>query len=119
MRVVQGVLGAITGLLVGALAAVTYPGPLNMPVLGLLVAAVLVAGGAWFLLEWGKRVAWGWYAIGVIAATLWLFMAPPATDTVMSVYRWASDVWLFLAPVCSIVPAFFVKHPANTPHRGH
>ncbi|MGO1590517.1 MAG: hypothetical protein ACTHW1_03125 [Ancrocorticia sp.] len=109
MRLLQGVLGAIGGLLVGALAAVTYAGPLGMPILGLLVATVLVAAGAWFLLAWGKRAAWLGYAIGIIAVTFWLFMAPPATDTIMSVYRWASDAWFVLAPASALIPGFIVR----------
>ena len=45
MRLLQGFLGLIGGLLVGALGAVTYPGPLDMPVLGLLVCDRFGDGG--------------------------------------------------------------------------
>ena len=114
MRLLQGFLGLIGGLLVGALGAVTYPGPLDMPVLGLLVSIVLVAAGAWFLLEWDKRTAWIGYAIGTTVATFWLLIAPPATDTVLSVYTWASDAWLILAPLSALVPAFMVRTPRNS-----
>ena len=88
MRLMQALGGAVCGLLVGALACVVYPGPVDVP--------------------WVKPPLWLGYVLGVIAATFWLMMFPPDNDTVMSVHRWASEAWLIMAPLSALVPALFV-----------
>ena len=108
MRLLHGFLGLIGGLFVGALGAVTYPGPLDMPIVGLLIATVLVGSGAWFLLAWRKKTAWAGYVLGIVVATFWLLTSQPSTDTVMSAYRWTSDVWLIAGPAAALLPRLFV-----------
>ena len=68
MRLLHVLLGVVAGLLVGALGCVVYPGPVDLPWVGLVLAAALVGSGAWFLLEWGKHTAWFGYAVGVTVA---------------------------------------------------
>ena len=109
MRLVHALLGAVGGLLVGALACVVHPGPVDLPWAGLLIASVLVASGAWFILEWDKPVAWLGYVLGVVGVTFWLLMSPPDNDTVISVQRWASEAWLIMAPLSALVPAVIVR----------
>ncbi|MFT0846399.1 hypothetical protein VR010_01430 [Actinomycetaceae bacterium L2_0104] len=108
MRLIQALGGAVCGLLIGALACVVYPGPVDVPWVGLILATALVAAGAWFLLEWEKPPLWLGYVVGVVAATFWLMMSPLDNDTVMSVHRWASEAWLIMAPLSAMVPALFV-----------
>ncbi len=109
MRLLHILLGAVAGLLVGALGCVVYPGPVDLPWVGLVLAAALVGSGAWFLLEWEKNNAWIGYVLGVAIVTFYLLSAPPANDTVMSVYLWASQAWLIAAPLCALVPAAFMR----------
>lgn len=114
MRLLHVLLGVVAGLLVGALGCVVYPGPVDLPWVDLVLAAALVGSGAWFLLEWGKHTAWFGYAVGVTVVTFYLLSAPPANDTVMSVYMWASQAWLIAAPLCALIPAAFVRRPERS-----
>ena len=108
MRMLQALLGVGGGLLVGALACVVHPGPVDLPWVGLLIAALLVASGGWFLLEWEKPAAWLGYVLGVIGVTFWILMAPPDNDVVRSVQGAVSQAWLILAPLCALAPAVLV-----------
>ena len=109
MRALHVLLGAVAGLLVGALGCVVYPGPVDLPWVGLVLAAAIVGSGAWFLLELGKTSMWFGYALAVTLVTFYLLSSPPHNDTVMSVYMWASQAWLIAAPLCALAPAAFVR----------
>ncbi len=117
MRVLHALLGAVVGILVGALGCVVYPGPVDLPWVGLVLAAAIVGSGAWFLLEMGKISVWFGYALGVTVVTFYLLSSPPHNDTVMSVYMWASQAWLIAAPLCALVPAAFVRVGRARPGR--
>lgn len=109
MRVMQVLLGVVVGLLVGALASVVHPGPVDLPWVGLVIASLLVGSGAWFILEWGKPAAWFGYLLGIVGVTFWILLAPPANDIVTAVPRWASEAWLLLAPVSALAPSALVR----------
>lgn len=115
MGVIQFVLGILGGTVVGALGCIVYAGPLDMPVVGLLLAAVIVASGAWFLLEWGKRTAWVGYIIAVSAVTVYLLMMGNGNDGVVVPSMWPSEVWLIVAPVMTILPAILVRRRPGVP----
>ncbi|MBE6483207.1 MAG: hypothetical protein E7Z96_00260 [Actinomycetaceae bacterium] len=110
MKVLQIALGVLGGLLVGMLATVVHSGPVDLPVVGLVLATGLVASGTWFLLEWKKPYVWLGYAPGVIGATIWLLMFPPVNDSVLSVDQWVSQLWLILAPVAALVPSLLLAY---------
>ncbi|MCI1674900.1 MAG: hypothetical protein LKJ57_07515 [Ancrocorticia sp.] len=102
-------LGAILGAFVGALGGVVYAGPVDLPIVGLVLAAAIVASGAWFLLDWKDRVAWGGYAIAVTAMTFYLLMRGQGVDALVVPDMWPAETWLVVAPIAAVVPAFIVR----------
>ncbi|MDO4887804.1 MAG: hypothetical protein Q3979_03745 [Actinomycetaceae bacterium] len=103
------VAGFAAGFVVGLLATVVHPGPVDMPVVGLALSCAIVACGSWFMLESGWVRAWLGAVVGVAAAAIWLLMAPPGDDSFISVSGWVSNVWLFLAPMSAVVPALWAS----------
>ena len=100
------VVGFLLGIVVGALAVVVHAGPVDQPLIGVVLATVIVASGSWFLLESGWSRAWLGGVIGVAASALWLLMFPPANDSFVSVEQWPSQLWLILGPLSAIAPAW-------------
>ncbi|MFY9262253.1 MAG: hypothetical protein GX483_05770 [Actinomycetaceae bacterium] len=90
------IISLILGGFSGVVGMIAHAGPLDQPLIGLALASVLVAVGAWL-----ARVRYGAsggtaYVIGVVGVTLWLSYAPPADDTLIAV-PWAAQVWVFLS----------------------
>lgn len=97
--------GVVLGFVAGVIGMVAHAGPIDMPIIGLVVATLLVASGAWFVYELGRGWSWIPYVLTVLAVTYWLTYAPPANDILLSVTGWASETWLVLSVVGSILPA--------------
>lgn len=91
----------LLGAFVGMVAAVSYAGPVDMPLVGLVLASVLVGAGAVSITaQWGEGLGIA-YAMGVIGCTLVLFFAPPGEDSVVMAAHWMSYAWIALAVVVS------------------
>ena len=103
MGFIRFVLGLLGGAIVGAIGCVVYAGPLDLPIVGLILATAIVASGAWFVLEWGRASAWGGYTVAVAAMTFFLLMRDQNTDALVVPDMWPAEVWLILAPFAAIV----------------
>lgn len=101
--------GAVLGFVAGVIGMVAHAGPIDMPIIGLVVASLLVASGAWFAYELGRVWSWIPYILTVLAVTYWLTYAPPANDILLSVTGWASETWLVLSVVASMLPALLAS----------
>lgn len=113
MGFVRFAVGLIAGVAVGMLGAVVYAGPLDMPVIGLILAVGIVASGAWFILEWQQVPAWLGYILGIVAVTFFLLGRPGTGDAVVVPDMWPTQVWLFLGPAASLLPAIQIARRAD------
>ncbi|MCF2705961.1 hypothetical protein I6E29_01585 [Arcanobacterium haemolyticum] len=104
MRFVKLLAGLVMGALVGAVACVVHGGPVDLPLVGLVLACAIVASGAWFLAETGRLLVWSGYVIGVVGAAIVLLMVVPTNDGLVVMERWPSEVWLIAAPLSAILP---------------
>lgn len=100
----KSVVGAVVGFVTGMLTVVVSAGPLDMPWVGVGLAAGILAAGAWFMWEWGSFGAWVAYVIGTFAATGWLVYFPPADDTLAVVGAGVSSTWVLVAAVSAVFP---------------
>lgn len=99
---IKAALFMLLGIAVGLVAAVAYGGPVGMPIVGLLLASVLVAAGAVSVTAtWNDGYGMS-YAFGVIAVTLFVFFAPPGEDSVVMVAHWVSYAWIALSILTSL-----------------
>lgn len=104
------------GFFVGVLGVAVHAGPVDKPIIGLLLGFIMIASGSWFLLANGWDLAWLGALVAVAAATVWLLMFPPANDSFISVDQWVSQVWLLLAPVAVLLPAAWVSGRKGRAH---
>lgn len=95
--------GILLGFVAGILGMVTHAGPVDLPLIGLVLAAAIVGSGAWFALEFGRITSWTAYLVGVVSTTMWLSFFPPNGDSIYSVSGWASETWVVLAAGIPIV----------------
>ena len=82
-------------------------GPVDLPIVGLLLACGIVASGSWFVMEMGWTRAWFAGLVGIAGASVWLLMFPPANDAFVSTEQWVSVAWLALAPLSAAIPAIW------------
>ncbi|QJC22353.1 hypothetical protein [Arcanobacterium buesumense] len=104
-------LRAISGILVGALSAVlslvAYSGPLDQPIIGLIMASGLVASGAWFVYRIADRLGWLCYGLTLVIVTGVMLITPLSDDILYTDHSWALEAWLVLLAVSSVLPALF------------
>ncbi len=110
---VKFIAGLAIGMAVGMVGVVVYAGPLDQPIIGLVLAAAIVASGAWFILEWIKVPAWLGYILGIAAATFFFLARTSMGDAVVVPDMWPTQVWLFLAPVSALLPAIGIARNAD------
>lgn len=92
----------LLGVFVGLVAAVSYGGPVDVPIAGLLLASTLVGAGAVSVTAtWNEGYGLA-YASGVVGCTLALFFAPPGADSVVMAAHWVSYAWIVLSAVVSV-----------------
>ena len=103
----ESLAGALAGFAVGLLATVVHAGPVDLPIVGLLLACGIVASGSWFVMEMGWTRAWFAGLVGIAGASVWLLMFPPANDAFVSTEQWVSVAWLALAPLSAAIPAIW------------
>ena len=99
-NLLESLAGALAGFAVGLLATVVHAGPVDLPIVGLLLACGIVASGSWFVMEIAGLV-------GIAGASVWLLMFPPANDAFVSTEQWVSVAWLALAPLSAAIPAIW------------
>ncbi len=104
MRVVQG-------LLVGAIAAVaatlTHLGPVDLPYVGLALAATIVFTGAWFAKELGGLPA-GLAYLGIyIVVSFVMVFQPLHNDVIILADNPYTVVWLYGGPIFALLPLLF------------
>lgn len=113
-RPVQILAGLLGGVAVGALAGIVHSGPVDRPIIGLVLAFCIVASTAWFVLESGWKITWLVGLIAVAATTVWMLMFPTAGDIFISVDQWPSQAWLLLAPTSALLPALWAGKAPKT-----
>ncbi|MDP9806049.1 hypothetical protein J2S70_000631 [Trueperella bonasi] len=104
MRVFPVFVAFAAGILSGVLGVVVYPGPLDKPVVGLLVATAIVASGAWAMWEWKKAATWGSYALATFVTTIVLMYFPPGDDHLAAVDHGFTNAWVVLSAVSIVTP---------------
>lgn len=97
--------GLIIGAFAGVVGTVTHMGPVDRPVVGLIIASLLVICGAWFVERAWSKAGWIGYFVAVAVTTMWLMFAPPQGDILISGNGWTSELWTVLALVCAVMPA--------------
>ncbi len=97
--------GFLAGAVSGLLGVVVYPGPLDMPIVGLVLATAIVASGAWAMWEWRTLTAWVPYTIGVLLTTVSVMYFPPADDSLTAAEPIYSNIWVVLSAIAAVVPA--------------
>lgn len=102
------------GFVVGVLGVVGHAGPLDMPVIGLILSFVLVASGAIVVYRMSPIDLLP-YTIGVFGATVWLLTSPPDNDVLVSVSSWVSNTWIVLAALATMTPVFFRRFLGGKP----
>ncbi|MBR6459818.1 MAG: hypothetical protein IKS49_06680 [Actinomycetaceae bacterium] len=101
-------IGLILGVLTGLLGVAAHAGFVDIALLGLFLALVFVAAGAWFTIEWFDTIGWLVYLIALFAVTAFLLFAPPAGDMLVTPQKWVSEAYVVLAPIAAIIPAVLV-----------
>ena len=104
----NGLIGLVIGVVTGLFGVAAHAGFVDVALLGLFFALVLVGAGAWFTIEWFHTVAWLAYLIAIFAVTAFLLLVPHAGDILVTPQKWVSQVYLVLAPIAAIIPAFLV-----------
>lgn len=96
--------GLLLGAVAGMLGTIAHSGPVDLPVVGSIIAMLLVAAGAWLALEVGGAFGWTGYALGALGVTIWLLFWPPHNDVLVSTTGWVSEIWGVLVVVAAWVP---------------
>ncbi|WP_126416113.1 hypothetical protein [Trueperella bialowiezensis] len=108
MGIVRVALGTLAGAATGLLCTVVYSGPLGLPVVGLVLAFVIVASGAWAMWEWCGVRTWVPYVLGVFAVTIVFFYAPPSDDLLIGTSPYA-ELWIVLSALAAVLPVFVLN----------
>lgn len=96
--------GLILGTVAGVVAAVAHSGPVDQPIVGLVIASALVISGAWLAHRAWERAGWFGYLLAVAGATMWLIFVPPRGDILITGNGWTSELWTALSLVCAVIP---------------
>lgn len=106
--------GALAGIVSGMIATVVYPGPLDLPAVGIPLACAIVAAGAWFMWEWGKALPWASYAVAVVAVTCWLTFFPPSDDALVAASAEMTRAWVVFSALACVVPPMVIRYLERT-----
>ncbi|QOR47275.1 hypothetical protein INS90_08405 [Trueperella pecoris] len=100
--------GAVFGFLAGIMGVVVYPGPLDLAAVGFALAFAIVASGSWFAWEWGRALAWTFYAFSVLTTTTWLLFFPPDDDLLGAASAGWTNAWMVACAVAVVAPVGIV-----------
>lgn len=104
----KSIIGLALGIVTGLFGVAAHAGFSDVALLGLFLALVFVAAGAWFTIEWFDTIAWLAYLIALFAVTAFLLFLPHAGDILITPQKWVSEVYIVLAPIAAVIPAFLV-----------
>lgn len=104
----NSLVGVLVGLLTGMVGVAVHAGFVDMPILGLVFAVLLVAVGAWFVIEWFSTFGWFAYLVVIFVVTAFLLLFPHSSDMLVSPSVWVSQVYTVLAPLAAAIPGLLV-----------
>lgn len=109
--------GFLLGAIAGVLGVISHAGPVDQPLVGLVVAFALVSAGSWLAVRSGGRAGWFGYTLAVAGTTAWLMFFPSAGDIFLSTTGWASEAWLILMAIAVVSPMAIVAMRSKTAPR--
>lgn len=113
MKVFTAIAALVAGAVSAILGIVVYPGPLDLPVVGLVLAAAIVGSGAWAMWEWRTISTWVPYTIAVLITTIFFMYFPPSDDALAAGEPIYSNIWVVLAALAAVVPGILAMRADN------
>ncbi|WP_124054171.1 hypothetical protein [Arcanobacterium ihumii] len=101
--VAKVLLGGFLGALTSLVGAVVQAGPVNLPWLGLVLAAALVAAGTWFSYEIGKFLSSFSFALTMCFVTIAVFFLRTSNDVLALAQDYRAHAWILGSVVVSVL----------------
>lgn len=105
--------GLVLGLIAGVLGVISHAGPVDQPVIGLLIATALVTTGSWLSIRLGGVSCWLGYLLAATAVTMWMIFFPSGGDVFLSTTNWATEAWLVLMALSIVAPMAIISMRAK------
>lgn len=104
----RAIFSLVIGIFAGVLGSVVHFGPVDSPVVGLILASIIVGSGAWLIAEIGRLESRVAYFLGVLGVILWLSFAPPKDDVLQVSQSVFTTIWIYSAPVITLIPVLLL-----------